>query len=46
MTACIHNGIEFFHASVEDRRVINKYVEAFHKLSRGSRKKKGSPELS
>lgn len=25
-----HNGIEFFHASVEDRRVINKYVEAFH----------------
>ena len=26
-----HNGIEFFHASVEDRRVINKYVEAFHK---------------
>jgi len=26
-----HNGIEFFHASVEDRRIINKYVEAFHK---------------
>lgn len=25
-----HNGIEFFHASSEDRRVINKYVEAFH----------------
>jgi len=25
-----HNGIEFFHASVEDRRIINKYVEAFH----------------
>ncbi|HHO49173.1 MAG TPA: PilZ domain-containing protein [Desulfobacteraceae bacterium] len=26
-----HNGIEFFHASVEDRRIINRYVEAFHK---------------
>lgn len=26
-----HNGIEFFHASVDDRRVINRYVEAFHK---------------
>ena len=25
-----HNGIEFFHASSEDRRVINKYVEAFY----------------
>jgi hypothetical protein len=25
-----HNGIEFFHASVEDRRIINKYVEIFH----------------
>lgn len=25
-----HNGIEFFHASVEDRRIINRYVEAFH----------------
>lgn len=25
-----HNGIEFFHASVEDRRVINRYVDAFH----------------
>lgn len=25
-----HNGIEFFHASVEDRRLINRYVEAFH----------------
>ena len=25
-----HNGIEFFHDSVEDRRVINKYVDAFH----------------
>lgn len=25
-----HNGIEFFHASVEDRRIINKYVDAFH----------------
>jgi hypothetical protein len=25
-----HNGIEFFHASIEDRRIINKYVEAFH----------------
>ena len=25
-----HNGIEFFHASVEDRRIINSYVEAFH----------------
>ncbi len=24
------NGIEFFHASVEDRRIINKYIEAFH----------------
>jgi len=27
-----HNGIEFFHASAEDRRIINKYVEAFHSL--------------
>lgn len=26
-----HNGIEFFHASVEDRRIINKYVEEFHR---------------
>jgi len=25
-----HNGIEFFHASVEDRRIINKYIEEFH----------------
>lgn len=25
-----HNGIEFFHASGEDRRLINRYVEAFH----------------
>jgi len=25
-----HNGIEFFHASIEDRRIINNYVEAFH----------------
>ena len=26
-----HNGIEFFHASVDDRRIINNYVEIFHK---------------
>ena len=28
--AMYHNGIEFFHASSEDRRIINKYVEAFY----------------
>jgi len=35
-----HNGIEFFHASVEDRRVINKYVEAFHARFPEASKKK------
>ena len=35
-----HNGIEFFHASVEDRRIINKYVEAFHQQFPEARKKK------
>lgn len=25
-----HNGIEFFHVSAEDRRIINTYVDAFH----------------
>jgi hypothetical protein len=40
-----HNGIEFFHASVEDRRVINGYVEAFHKrypTARGKNKEEMS----
>jgi len=35
-----HNGIEFFHASVEDRRVINRYVEAFHQRYPAAREKK------
>ncbi|MDH3330265.1 MAG: PilZ domain-containing protein [Desulfobulbaceae bacterium] len=35
-----HNGIEFFHASVEDRRIINKYVEAFHQRYPEASKKK------
>ena len=35
-----HNGIEFFHASVEDRRVINKYVEAFHQSYPDAQEKK------
>ena len=35
-----HNGIEFFHASVEDRRIINKYVEAFHKTYPETKEKK------
>jgi hypothetical protein len=35
-----HNGIEFFHASVEDRRIINRYVEAFHQLYPDAQKKK------
>lgn len=35
-----HNGIEFFHASVEDRRIINKYVEEFHQRFPEASKKK------
>jgi len=35
-----HNGIEFFHASVEDRRIINRYVEAFHDRYPEAEKKK------
>lgn len=35
-----HNGIEFFHASVEDRRIINTYVEAFHSQFPEAEKKK------
>lgn len=35
-----HNGIEFFHASAEDRRIINKYVEAFHNRFPDAVKKK------
>jgi hypothetical protein len=35
-----HNGIEFFHASVEDRRIINRYVEAFHRRFPDAGKKK------
>jgi len=35
-----HNGIEFFHASVEDRRIINRYVEAFHQRYPEAGKKK------
>lgn len=36
-----HNGIEFFHASSEDRRVINKYVDAFYqKYPEAEEKKK------
>ncbi|MDW7772978.1 MAG: PilZ domain-containing protein [Desulfobulbaceae bacterium] len=35
-----HNGIEFFHASVEDRRIINRYVEAFHQRYPEASKKK------
>ncbi len=35
-----HNGIEFFHASVEDRRVINKYVDAFHQSFPSAQEKK------
>lgn len=35
-----HNGIEFFHASVEDRRIINRYVEEFHQRYPEAGKKK------
>ncbi|GAB4340886.1 MAG: hypothetical protein Kow0089_14900 [Desulfobulbaceae bacterium] len=35
-----HNGIEFFHASAEDRRIINRYVEAFHRRYPEAEKKK------
>ena len=41
-----HNGIEFFHASVEDRRIINIYVEAFHGKYPDAAEKKTDPELS
>ena len=35
-----HNGIEFFHASVDDRRIINNYVDVFHKSYPDAHQKK------
>lgn len=35
-----HNGIEFFHASDQDRRIINRYVDAFHNQYPDAQKKK------